>query len=441
MIPGVNILLIHTLFYFNFRFLLQTSEGRFNASTLNKIEKNRETGVKMKILVADKLSVSALQALEGLGGELTVLPDLKADDLPAHIANHEVLIVRSTKVTSATIEAASALALIIRAGAGVNTIDLKAASKRGIYVANCPGENTQAVVELTMGLLIAADRRIVDAAHDLRVGKWNKKEYGKAHGLAGRTLGIIGLGAIGRAVAQAAQGLKMNVIAWSRSFTPEMEVELGIGHCESPMEVAKKADAVTVHVASSAETKHLINEEFLMRMKDGAILVNTSRGDVVDTAALKRAIRDKKLHVGLDVYEGEPAGGVADFADAELAAMTACTPHIGASTEQAAEAIAAAVVRIVKIYKETGKPINVVNVRKEAIEGAVLVVTHYNKVGVLAGVLTEIRNDGINIEEMENTIFSDGAAACATLKLDKHPSEEVVRRIRAKDNVIRAATK
>jgi D-3-phosphoglycerate dehydrogenase / 2-oxoglutarate reductase len=395
----------------------------------------------MKILVADKLSASALQSLESLGGILTISPDLKADDLPQHIANHEILVVRSTKVNAATITAATALALVIRAGAGVNTIDLSAASKRGIYVANCPGENTQAVVELAIGLLIAADRRIVDATHQLRDGKWNKKEFGKSYGLAGRTLGIVGLGAIGKAIAKAAQGLGMNVIAWSRSFTPEMEVELGIGYCESPLELAKKSDAVSINLASSAETRHLCNEAFFSRMRDGAIFINTSRGDVVDTVALKNAIESKNIRVGLDVFENEPAGGKTEFAQSELAQLAACTPHIGASTDQASEAIASAVVRIVKVYADTGKPINAVNIRKEPVESGVLVVTHDNKVGVLASVLKEIRNDGINIEEMENKIFSDGSAGCATLKIDRHPSADVASRIREKEHIIRVQIK
>lgn len=391
----------------------------------------------MKILVADKLSVSALQSLEALGGVLTVMPDLKAEDLPTHIADHEILIVRSTKVSEQTIIAASRLALIIRAGAGVNTIDLPAASSKGVYVANCPGENTQAVAELTIGLLVAADRKIVDGAEKLRAGKWRKKDFSNSNGLAGRTLGIIGLGAIGKAVARTAQGLKMNVIAWSKSFTPEMEVELGIGYCESPLEVAKRADAVTVHLASTPETRGLCNSDFFSKMKNGALFINTSRGEIVDTAALKEAIKKKHISAALDVYENEPGGGSAEFTDTELAEMTACTPHIGASTVQASEAIAAAVVRIVAAYKNSGKPTNVVNVRREAVEGAVLVVTHFNKVGVLAGVLLEIRNAGINIEEMENTIFSNGEAASTTLKIDKRPDETVVGVISEKENVLR----
>jgi D-3-phosphoglycerate dehydrogenase len=395
----------------------------------------------MKVLVADKLSTSALAALKNVGCTVTLNADVTADDLPDHIGDHDVLVVRSTKVTAETISAASSLSLIIRAGAGVNTINLDAASSRGIYVANCPGQNTQAVAELVIGLMIAADRRIVDASHDLRSGTWNKKEYSKSSGLAGRTLGIIGLGSIGKAVAKAAHGLNMNVLAWSRSFVPEMDNEFDIGYAASPIEIAENADVISVHVAATPETHHLCDEHFFARMKDGAIFINTSRGNVVDTSALKTAMQEKNIKVALDVFEDEPGSGFATFEDVQFAKTITATPHIGASTDQASEAIAAAVVEIIDRYKKTGKPINVVNVRQEACDCSTLVVSHYNKVGVLAGILSEIRQVGINIEEMDNTIFSNGAAASATLKIDKQPPDKVVDRIRQLENVIQVMVK
>ena len=320
----------------------------------------------MKVLIADKLSEKAAAGLKGLGADITLNPKLTADDLPGAIGDAEILIVRSTRVTAATIETAQSLSLIIRAGAGVNTIDLEEASSRGIYVANCPGKNTNAVAELAIGHLIAADRRIAAAAEDMHGGKWRKKEYGKSRGLKGRTLGIIGLGAIGRAVAKRARGLEMNVIAWSRSLTKEAAEELGVGYCESPEQLVAQADAVSVHLATSPKTEHFIGKKLLSKMKDGAILINTSRGEIVDTAALKDAIKEKNLRVGLDVYENEPAAAAPDFQDKELALMVSCTPHIGASTDQALEAVAEEVVRIVQTYKDTGKPLNTVNIREKA---------------------------------------------------------------------------
>jgi len=395
----------------------------------------------MKILIADKLSSSAVKALEQLGATVIVNPDASAQTLPGIIGDAEVLIVRSTQVTAATIAAAPALSLIIRAGAGVNTIDLAAANSRGIHVANCPGKNNDAVAELAIGLMIAADRRIVDATVELRNGAWNKKEYSKARGLKGRTLGIIGLGAIGKSVARRAQGLEMQVIAWSRSLTPAVAEELGIGYCATPRDVAAQADVISVHVAGSKDTKQMIDAAFLAALKNGALFINTSRGDVVNTAALKAAIKEKGLRVALDVFENEPAPGVAPFEDRELAAATVCTPHIGASTDQSSEAIADEVVNIVRSYSETGKPLNAVNIRAKSCATISLVVRHYNRVGVLAGVLDELRNQGVNIEEMENMIFEGGATASCTLRLDDMPTAEVLAAIKKNPDIIQLSLK
>ncbi len=390
----------------------------------------------MKILVVDKLSDAVNAQLEKLGGRV-ICKSVSAEELPQNLADIEILIVRSTKVTAEAIKSAPLLSLIIRAGAGVNTIDLDAASSRGIHVANCPGKNTAAVAELAIGLLIAADRMIVNAAIDLRNGKWRKKEYSKASGLKDRTLGIIGLGSIGKAVAERAKGLGMNVIAWSRSLTPEAAEEMKIGYCASLPEVAEKADAISVHLAYAAEMKHLIGKDFLFRMKSGGIFVNTSRGEIVDSAALKDAIKAQGLNVAADVFENEPAGGEADFVDTELAQMITGTPHIGASTEQASEAIAAEVVKIVESYKRTGRPLNTVNISAKSSAIINLVVRHYNCVGVLAGVLDKLRNDGINIEEMENLIFEGGHAASCTLRLDAEPAPETIKSIEQDNNIIK----
>ena len=395
----------------------------------------------MKVLIADKLSPKAVSKLQELHCVVTMNPDLSADELPGVISDAEILIVRSTKVTAATIDAGINLSLIIRAGAGVNTIDLEEASNRGIHVANTPGKNTDAVAELAIGHLIAADRRIVAANRDLANGQWKKKEYGKAAGLKGRTLGIIGMGAIGAAVAKRALGMQMEVIAWSRSLAPERAGQLGIGYCSSADEVAQKADAVSLHIAAKSETKHMVNSQFLEQMKDGAILINCARGEVVDTAALKEAIRTKGIRAGLDVFENEPTGGVADFPDTELAQAANCTPHIGASTDQAADAVTSEVVHIVDSYINTGIPANTVNIQDKSQAIINLIVRHYNRVGVLAGVLDELRNAEINIEEMENLIFAGGKAASCTLKLDSEPSADTIEKIKANEDVVAAMLK
>ena len=379
----------------------------------------------MRVLLADKLASACVEALEGMGHEVLTQPDLSAEQIPDALDGVEVLVVRSTRVSAQALERGLDLSLVIRAGAGVNTIDLPTASKRGIYVANCPGKNTAAVAELAIGLIVAADRQIVDATAALRNGSWEKKRFGAARGLCGRTLGVLGFGSIGRAVAERASGLGMRVIAWSRSLSAG-NAPAGIEIVDSPIALAKASDAVTLHLAFAEGTKHIVNREFLAAMRPGTILVNTARGELVDTGALRDAIEEKKLRVGLDVFEDEPAGGKAEFPGTDLAAVTTATPHIGASTNEASEAIAAEVVRIISVFQQTGRPPVAVNLCKRGEAKCNLVVRHLNRVGVLAGLLDGLRREDINIEEMDNVIFAGGEAACCTLLLSKSPSPQFV---------------
>ena len=393
----------------------------------------------MKVLIADKLSEKTEQALRDLGATLDVQPDLTQDNLPSAIGDAHVLVVRSTKVTAETINAGQNLSLIVRAGAGVNTIDVQTASQRGIYVTNCPGKNSAAVAELAIGLLIACDRRIVSASNDLRDGKWRKKEYGKARGLRGRTLGILGVGMIGKEVIVRAQGLGMQVAAWSRSLNEDVASQLGVQYCPTPLDVARCSDAISLHVAATPETNGLVGREFLAAMKDGAILINAARGEVIDYDALAEAIKQKGLRVGLDVYPDEPKQGDAPFANTELASLVTATPHIGASTDEAAEAIADEVVRIVTLFRETGKPVNTVNMCARSPATYSLVVRHFNRVGVLASVLDLLREEGINVEEMENTIFEGAKAACCTLQLDTAPSDAAIAALHQNESILQVS--
>src|SRR6185503_1379710 len=193
----------------------------------------------MRILIADKFPESGQADLKQAGLEVVYDPDAKDDSLTAAIKSSgaDVLVVRSTKVTAEMLEAGR-LSLVIQAGAGYNTIDVKTASARGIYVTNCPGKNSIAVAELAFGLMLALDRRIPGAALDLKQGRWNKKEYSKARGLFGRTLGLIGVGSIGKEMIGRARAFGMPVIAWSRSLTPERAETLGIEMKLSPEDVA-----------------------------------------------------------------------------------------------------------------------------------------------------------------------------------------------------------
>lgn len=397
-----------------------------------------ESEASMKVLIADKLSQRAVDTLRQLEFRVTMQPELATDQLAEAIGDAQVLVVRSTRVMADAIDSARNLSLIVRAGAGVNTIDVQRASQRGIYVTNCPGKNSAAVAELALGLLIACDRRIVDASADLRAGRWRKKEYGSSRGLNGRALGILGMGMIGQAVAARGRGLGMHVHAWSRSLTAERAAELGVEYCPTPVDMASRCDAVSVHLAATEQTKGLVDRRFLSAMKEGAIFVNTSRGEIVDQQALADAVVQRHLRVGLDVFADEPKLGEAPFANVELAQQITATPHIGASTDEAAEAIADEVVRIIRTFRETGKPPNTVNMCGHSPATYSLVIRHFNRVGVLAGVLDLLRHEGINVEEMENTIFEGAEAACCTLQLDTAPSAETLAKLVGSQSVLQA---
>jgi len=387
----------------------------------------------MRVLVADKFEQSGRDGLQALGCDVSYQPDLKDDALAKAIADvgPDVLVVRGTKVTEPML-AAGPIKLVVRAGAGFNTIDVAAASKRGIYVSNCPGKNSIAVAELAFALILALDRRIVDNVVALRHGEWNKKEFSKARGLFGRTLGLVGLGKIGQEMIARAHAFGMPVIAWSRSLTPERAAELGVIYKESPLAVAAEADVVSIHLALNNETRNVINDGFFNAMREGAYFINTARGEVVDQQALVNAMRTRGIRAGLDVYAVEPTSATGEFKDDVVKEEGLYgTHHIGASTDQAQEAIAAETVRIVQQFKETGKVPNVVNLARQTPATHRLVVRHVDRPGVLAGVLDAIKSEQINVQEMENIVFEGAAAAVARINLDNAPSDAILNRIRS----------
>jgi len=386
----------------------------------------------MKVLVADKFEKSGLEGLASAGYEVLYEPDAKDDALTERLAssNAEVLVVRSKKVSRAALQAGR-LSLVIRAGAGYNTIDVEAASERGISVANCPGKNSIAVAELAFGLMLALDRRIPENASDLQRGVWNKKEYSKARGLFGRTLGLIGTGGIGREMIPRARAFGMPVVAWSRSLRPEEAEELEIEWRSSPVEVARDSDVVSVHVALKPETRGLVNAQFFAAMRPGAFFINTSRAEVADQAALEKAVREKGIRAGLDVFAGEPPGGAGSVEDPIFQVPGVIgTHHIGASTDQAQEAIAAETVRIAREYKDSGRAPNVVNLARKSPATHLLVVRHCDRVGVLAAVFDRLKQAGINVQETENVVFDGAQAAVARIRLDQAPSAEVLDSVR-----------
>ncbi len=406
----------------------------------------------MKILIADKFEKSGLDGLGALGCEVDYQPDLKDQSLVEAIGRSgaDVLVVRSTKVTEAMLDAGR-LSLVVRAGAGYDNIDVAAASARGIYVANCPGKNSVAVAELAFGLILALDRRIPDNVIDLRAGRWNKKEYSNARGLYGRTLGLLGFGNIGQEMARRAQAFGLHLAIWSeigvevdRAGLPidmpllvrlrpssGYPVEPFVHVCATPEEVAERCDILSVHLALNERTRRLVGANIFERLKPGSFFINTARAEIVDYEALAAAVRTRHLRVALDVYAKEPPTPTGEFRDPlfELPNVYG-THHIGASTDQAQEAIASETVRIIRTYLETGRVLNVVNLSRQTPARFVLVVRHRDEPGVLAHVFDRLREEAVNVEETENIVFTGARAAVARINLDSQPSRGLLDRIK-----------
>jgi D-3-phosphoglycerate dehydrogenase len=293
------------------------------------------------------------------------------------------------------------------------------------------------VAELAFGLMLALDRRIPDNVAELKAGHWNKKAYSKARGLYGRTLGLLGFGNIGQEVARRARGFGMPVLVWSPRFVREGaaavqrvpdDIEFTIAG--SPEEVAQRSDVFSVHLALNSETQNFVGESILSRLRPGTLFINTARAELVDPAALERAVRTGGIRVAMDVFPGEPVAGDAPFS-APLADLPNVygTHHIGASTEQAQEAIAAETVRVVREYKNTGKVPNVVNLATRTPASHSLVVRHRDRPGVLAHVFDHLRASNLNVQETENVIFEGAEAAVARINLDGAPPPDLLRTI------------
>jgi D-3-phosphoglycerate dehydrogenase / 2-oxoglutarate reductase len=396
----------------------------------------------MKVLIADKFEQSGIDGLKAAGCEVIYQPDLKGEALANAVRDTTaaVLVVRGTAVTASALEA-GALSLVVRAGAGYNTIDVATASTRGIYVSNCPGANAVAVAELAFGLLLSLDRRLPDNVAELRAGRWNKKEYSKARGIHGRTLGLLGYGNIGQAMAKRARAFGMPVVVWSRRFVTGRAAPGDDGEdiqvARSPQEAAERCDVLSVHLALAPDTRNLVDASVFERLRPGSYFLNTARAEVVDQAALEQAIKTRGLRVALDVYANEPAAATGDFTDPIVSLPGVYgTHHIGASTDQAQETIASEVVRIVRTFKDTGKVPNVINLAKKTPASHMLVVRHRDRPGVLAHVFKHLRAGNLNVQETENVIFDGAQAAVARINLDGAPSEALLATIQEQNEDI-----
>ncbi|MDX1619389.1 MAG: phosphoglycerate dehydrogenase [Nitriliruptorales bacterium] len=394
----------------------------------------------MRVLIADNVADSVARRLEDDGHEVGVDPTLDGDSLVDAIRDVEVLVVRSTKVTEQAIDAAERLQLVVRAGAGVNTIDIDAAAARGIYVCNVPGRNAIAVAELTIGLILALDRNLPDNVIELRNGHWDKRRFSQARGVYGRALGILGCGDIGLEVAERAHAFGLEVLVTAKDRDPAREQRLDAIDARRVDRdtLLAESDIVTFHVPATDDTRAMVDAELLGKLKQGAWIINTSRGEIVDEDALLEALDDEErdLRAALDVYRDEPAAKEGTF-DSPLARHPRVygTHHIGASTDQAQEAIADGVVSIVRDLAR-GEVGNVVNLETRPTGSTTLNVRHLDRVGVLSGVLRVLREADINVGEMVNRIFAGEEAAVATMQVSGEVTDEVVEQIRAVEHVL-----
>ncbi len=394
----------------------------------------------MRILFADSLPAEFLDGLSAAGHEYELRPELTGELLPEAIAGFEVLVVRSTQVTAATIDAADELELIVRAGAGTNTIDVQAAADAGVAVCNVPGKNAIAVAELTLGLLLSADRHIADGVQALREGRWDKKAFSNARGLYGRQIGLVGLGEIGLAVAERAKAFGMQVVSVRKpGRSPAIERRIrsvGIRLVGDLDEILATSDVVSLHLPSTDETRGMVDAAFLAKMRAGAVLINTSRGDLLDEAAVLEALNAGRITLALDVWPGEPGVAKGEFRS-ELAShpRVVGTHHIGASTEQAQEAVASGTIDVIAAYAR-GEMQCCVNMAERVQGSATIAVRHLDRVGVLASVLAVLRSNGLNVGQMRNEIFQGAHAAVATIDVFGQVTDEAIKSIAALDNVI-----
>ncbi|MBT3217849.1 MAG: hydroxyacid dehydrogenase [Proteobacteria bacterium] len=393
----------------------------------------------MRVLLADKLPDEAKERLEQVGFEVRAEATLVEASLVAAMEEFQpdVLVVRSTKVRAEHIGASSSLSLVVRAGAGVNNIDMAACGQQGVFVSNCPGKNAVAVAELAIGLMVALDRKIPDNVADLRAGRWNKKSFSKARGLKGCTVGIIGLGKIGSEVLKRAKAMEMDAIVYELLLTEEMAEELEVVRAESLLDVARAADVVTIHLPLNDKTRGLVGAEFFDSMKPGSFLINTSRAPIIDEDALLQVLDERDLRAGLDLFSNEPAQKEAPF-DHPVAKHPRVygTHHIGASTTQAQQAVADEACRVIEAYKSTGRAPNCVNLTVKTSADHCLVVRHLDRVGVLAAVFDLLREVEINVQEMENTIFAGGGAAIARIQLHGQPPDWVMEKMEQSDRIL-----
>ena len=302
----------------------------------------------MRVLVTEKLSDAGLALLRERF-QVDVREDLARGDLATEIAPYDALVIRSaTRVTADVLEAAPRLKVVARAGIGVDNVDVEAATRRGVMVVNAPQSNTISAAEHTMALLLAQARNVPQANTELHAGHWDRGRWEGVE-LAGKTLGLVGLGRVGTLVATRAQGFGMRLIAFDPYVSTERAKELGVDVMPTLESLLVQSDFVSIHLPGSPETDGLIGEHQLDMLKPGARLVNTSRGGIVDEDALVKALEDGRLAgAALDVFAVEPATDSPLFGFDQVVV----TPHLGASTVEAQDKAGTTVAEMVRLALE-----------------------------------------------------------------------------------------
>ncbi len=341
-----------------------------------------------RVLIADKLSPTAVQIFKDRGVETEVKAGLDRDELIKIIGNYDGLAVRSaTKVTEKVIAAASKLKVIGRAGIGVDTIDVPAATAKGIIVMNTPFGNSITTAEHAIALLLALARQIPQADISTQAGKWEKNRFLGVE-LTAKTLGVIGCGNIGSIVADRALGLKMKVIAYDPYLSPERAIDLGVEKVELE-ELLARADFISLHAPLTDKTRNILNAETLARAKKGVRIVNCARGGLVDEIALRKALDSGQVAgAAFDVFSAEPATENPLFGHPNVV----CTPHLGAATSEAQENVAMQIAEQMSDYLLRGAIYNAVNFPSITAEEAPKLkpfIALAEKLGSFAGQLTE----------------------------------------------------
>lgn len=393
----------------------------------------------MRVLVACPMPTDTLEHLRALVQDVIYLPELSAEELPNHIAGVGILVYRTLRVSAAILQRADALQLLIHSGSGPGDVAIEDASAAGVFVTHCPDQHATAVAELTLGLIVALDRRIVDNALACRAGTWDRAALGQARGLAGRTLGILGYGEIGRRVARRARAFDMRVLAWSAQLGTEAVHEPGVEFRNWPRELARTCDVLTLHATGEDEDEPdvIVDAEFLENVPPGTSLVHVGNPSAIDHAALARAIEQKQLRVALDVHSSEP---LVDNIRTRVKLCdlpgVICTQHIGPLTEQARHATAEEVLRIIRGFLISGEADNCLNLADQSPATWQLVVRVRDQVGVMAAILEAVRADGINAQEITSRVFVGAKAAWCAIALDERPSTEALAAIRQLPDVL-----